>query len=99
MNSIDRPDRGGYDASTNTYHNHHNWAGSDPLCLTIIDTISEVPGREPREMNPLYSVIDPGALERLLAGASGDGAEISFSFEGCDVTVTTSGAVAVTPKE
>lgn len=94
-NRLDDLDSVGYDPTTDTYHNQHNWEGSDSLCLTIVETVSAVTGQEPTAMEPLYSVIDPEALESLLSTARGNNVHLSFAFEGCTVSVTGSGEVVV----
>lgn len=96
---LDELDRVGYDPTTGTYHNECNWEGSDSLCLTIVETVSAVTGQEPTEMETLYSVIDPDALESLLSTARGSNVQLSFAFAGCTVNVAGSGEVVVEPEE
>lgn len=92
-------DRVGYDPTTDTYHNKCDWEDSNSLCLTIVETVSAVTGREPTDMAPLYSVIDPEALESLLSTARDSDIQLSFAFEGCTVSVSSSGEVIVEPEE
>ena len=94
---LDELDRVGYDPTTDTYHNQYNWEDSDSLCLTIVETVSAVYGLDSTAMEPLYSVLDPEALESILSSARGSNAQFSFRFQGCTVSITSSGEVVVTP--
>lgn len=98
-NRLDDVDNVGYDPTTDTYHNQHNWEDGDSLNLAIVETISAVTGQEPTAMEPMYSVIDPEALESFLSTARGNEVHLSFAYEGCTVSVTSSGEVVVEPGE
>lgn len=55
----------------------------------VVRTVAALTNRSPIELDPLYDVIDPDHLD----GALGDTdatvrAELSFTFESCQVTVT-----------
>lgn len=98
-NRLDERDRVGYDPTTDTYHSECNWEDSSSLCLTIVETVSAATGKELTAMDPLYSVVDPDALESLLSTARGGNVQISFAFEGCTVSATDGGKVVVEPGE
>ena len=87
-----------FDPTTETYHRRHDWESSEPLCLTIVKTLAAATGQDQTTMDPLYSVVDPDALEMLLSTASDSTAEASFPVDGCVVTVAASGAVVVDPE-
>jgi hypothetical protein len=60
----------------------------------VIDAVAETTGKDPTEMQRLYDIIDPDALDRLYRT---DGPHQSrevhttFQFEGCTVTVDADG--------
>lgn len=94
---FDSHDRVGYDPTTDTYHNQIAWDDSDSLCITIITTVSAATGQETSALEPLYSVLDPDALEALMSHERDDSVRISFSYEGCAVTIAGSGEIIVQP--
>ncbi|SFR38383.1 hypothetical protein SAMN04487947_0717 [Halogeometricum rufum] len=91
----DGSDRVGFDPATETHHNQHDWNDSSHLSLTVVRTVSAVAGRRPLDMDPLYGAIDPDALDSLLSEAPPGCAEISFTYEGHTVAVTSGGEVVV----
>jgi hypothetical protein len=88
-----------YDPATDAYHVQYDWEDSASLCSTVVRTVSAATGQAPTAMAPLYSVFDPDALESLLAPTRDRDVELSFTFEGCRVTVAGSGDVVVGPEE
>ena len=74
-----------------------DWTEIDPSVATVL-TVAETLEREPERLSPLGEVIDPDALDAVVAGESsldGGGVSASFRYQGVDVTVTGSGAVSV----
>lgn len=71
---------------------------TDHLSQTIVRAVAEAESTDPTELTPLYTAIDPDALEALfrspLPGPGGrvDG-EIRFSYHGYEVRVTAGGEV------
>lgn len=90
-------DRVAYDPATETYRGEYDWEGSERVCLTVVEIVSAVVGRDHDEMEPLYSVLDPDALERLLSTTRTD-LRLSFSYEGCTVTLDSGGEITVEPE-
>jgi len=70
---------------------------SESLSLVVVRAVSAVIGREPTAMEPLYSTVDPEAIERLVRSAGDGPLRISFSYEGTLVSVEGSGDVVITP--
>ncbi|QLH80228.1 HalOD1 output domain-containing protein [Halosimplex pelagicum] len=72
----------------------------DMLSTKVSTEIAAREGVDPLQLDePLYDVIDVGALERLVetAGRRGDGEfEVEFTYYGYDVVVDGSGEVTVT---
>jgi len=70
----------------------------DRVAETIVVTLAETMGKDPLTMEPLYDVVDPNALDRLVESASGQ-LKIEFSMADCTVTVHGDGKIVVTPLE
>ncbi|WP_276280466.1 HalOD1 output domain-containing protein [Halorussus caseinilyticus] len=70
---------------------------STPPSIAVVEALSTVTGEGPTEVGPLYSAIDPDALDALFRGAGetpGDG-RVTFVLDGHAVTVRRSGVVEV----
>ena len=99
--SVDRHnelDRIGYDPATGTYRTQYDWEDPSSPYLTIVETVSAVNGQEPTSIEPLYSVLDPEALESLLYTGRDSNVQITFTFEECTVSVTGHGEVVIKPE-
>lgn len=63
-----------------------------PASYAVINALAEIKETELADLKPLYSVIDPDALDRLFQHTNKDDShlytEVSFSYEGHDVTIT-----------
>lgn len=95
---IDHRDRVGYDPTTETYYSHHEIEDADRICLAVVETVSAATGREATDMEPLYSVLDPDALEAILTTPDDGVVRVFFEFEGCAVTTSSTGQVIVGSK-
>ena len=78
-------------------HAVYHPGGDGSLTATVVEAVAAVTGEEPTAMEPLGSVVDPEALEGLVASLrrSSEGGRVAFTFAGCRVTVTADGAVRV----
>ena len=94
-NRLDEHDADCYDPAKRTHHHRHDWQDSDSVCLAVVETVSTVTGTDPNSMEPLYSVLDADALEAFLSSARSGTVHVSFTFEGCSVTVASDGTVDV----
>ena len=55
----------------------------------VVRAVAELTDRSPIELDPLYDVIDPDHLDGVLADTDDNvSAELSFTFDSCEVTVT-----------
>lgn len=90
-------DSSGYDPITETFHSRFD-DGSDTI-VAIVETVASATDRELTAMSPLYDTIDPEALTDLVTSARDRTIDVSFSYEGCLVTVSSDGRVAVEPSE
>lgn len=71
----------------------------DSIATAIVETVATEEGVDPVDLDvPLYSAIDPDALDRLFrsapAGTDIDG-RVTFTYAGYGVTVHATGAVHV----
>lgn len=96
-NCLGELDRVGYDPTTDTYHSELRWEDANSLSLLIVEAVSAITGQEPTAIEPLYSVIDPEALESLLSSAQNSNMKVSFAFAGCTVGFT-GGELVVEPQ-
>lgn len=72
------------------------------ISQTVIRSVAEAKGVDPLDLEPLYSVIDPDALNKLFRpslGAPNPSLTLQFSMAGCDVEIRGDGEVIVTPPE
>jgi hypothetical protein len=66
----------------------------------IVTAVAEATGLDPLEMDPLFSVMDPDALNKLFSPSGTSpppGTRLEFTMEGCEVVVHGDGEVAVAP--
>ena len=69
-----------------------------PPSMAVIGTLADVMGVDPVELDPLYSTIDPDALDKLVHvhnRTSGD-THVTFTHEDHSITVHSYGLVTIT---
>ncbi|MFC7138513.1 HalOD1 output domain-containing protein [Halosimplex aquaticum] len=89
-----------YDDETNTFQ-----AGFDsaelPPSHAVVKVVSEVCDTQPTDFEPLYSAIDPQALDRICTRHPLDSQEgdcvVEFTYLDCQITVKSYGYIAVQP--
>jgi hypothetical protein len=64
--------------------------------LAIVSRVAEANGCRPTELEPLSTVTDPEAIERLLRAENAE-FELRFDYEGGRVSVTSDGDVEFEP--
>ncbi|MFU8868236.1 HalOD1 output domain-containing protein [Natronococcus sp.] len=84
----------GYDPATDASYARF---GTDytTAVMAIVETVATVTNRNTEELSPLYATVDPEALVDLVASNRETPVEVTFSYEGCQVTVSSCGTVAV----
>lgn len=91
-----------YSADTDTYRASFD-SDTESVCRVVISTVAVVSETEPTELPPLYSVVNPDALEKLVDSTDGESSSsdfrVSFGFDGHTVTVHSHGVVAVQPPQ
>lgn len=68
--------------------------------MAVVVAVAEAKGVDPLELEPLGTVIDPEALDRIFTRPEGcrPTGRLTFRMDGCEVTITSSGELSVTPK-
>jgi len=69
----------------------------EPIWRIIVDSVAAATDQEATELQPLYEVIDPEALETLVESVSTPSASVTFSYHGFKVTVAADRTVTLTP--
>lgn len=78
-------------------------ADESAVSQRVISAVADAREKSPLELPPLYSVIDPDALDTLfdsggVGGQSGPG-RVVFMFGGCEVVVRSDSGVTVTASD
>ena len=77
-----------------------NVCRSGELSETVISAVAEAKGVDPLDLDPIYTVVDPDALNgmfRPTVGSPPTSMELRFSMAGCRVVIHGDGEVVVTP--
>lgn len=71
--------------------------GRDSVCLSVVSAVARAVDTDPSRLEPLATVVDPDALERLVAdGGDGSGERaVTFTMAGCRVAVDADGDITV----
>lgn len=74
-------------------------SATDDLVVTVVEAVATVTNQEALEMEPLFDTIDGTALNELVQSARdrGQPVEVSFRYQECRVTASSSGSVRVEP--
>lgn len=97
------PTKAGFDIDAETHHQHsgtHRFEydlDDTPPCMAVVSALSSVLDVCPTEMKPIGESIDTDALNGLLGSV--DGAEVSWTQAGHEVTVSSDGSVDVSPAD
>jgi hypothetical protein len=78
-----------------------DWTETQPS-LAVIEAITVAANRQPLEGPPLYDAIDSEALDTLFDGSEERPPaqlEVTFTYDGFDVTVSGAGQVTVRPAD
>lgn len=96
--SLHKQDAVEYDPDSEIYRTSFDSA-SQSVGEAITSTVAVVSETPPLELPPLYSVIDPEAVERLVgrpeSESSSSDTHVSFAFNGYDVTVHSYGIITL----
>ena len=67
----------------------------DSPTLRVVDAIAETTDTDPLELEPLYNVVDPEALDRLFKTNADVCASVRFEYDGHTVEVRSDDTVVV----
>lgn len=90
----------GYDPLTGAYHTRHEEGSIEPLTFTITRTISALSGVGPDTGPPLSESVDTDALNSLFEFDRFEDhtvEHLTFTHQGCTVTIYRNGHVVVYP--
>lgn len=79
----------------------YGW-GDSSVTTAIVEAVATESECDPEELEPLYEVVDPDALEAFFdAGSRGSGSprRVAFTYEGYEVTVSGADRIEVTRTE
>lgn len=86
------------DDGTGTYETSFD-RDSETASMALVSAVATVAGVQPTELPPLYSAVDPGALESLATPGESRQANrtvvVSFRFDDYPVAVNSDGAITV----
>lgn len=93
-----------YDESTRTYRLSCDGGRDHSISTEIVLAVSEITNTPPIEIEPMFEVIDPDALDDLYAPVDNaplqrGGCSTFFRLHGCGVTVYPTGEVEIRPPD
>lgn len=73
--------------------------GDTPVSQRVVERVADATDTHPLDVEPLFEIVDPDAIDRLFANGSGSTTRgqgrICFPMSGCEVTVWADGDVEV----
>lgn len=91
-----------YDPATGRYHLYHDWESDEPLSYTVMQATLAVTGDGPCTGQPLMESVNLDALDELFVYTEKPGGSLdrlTFSHQGCLVTVQRNGRVSAYPSD
>lgn len=70
----------------------------EPVCLAVVDAVSDVTSTDPLALDPLGDIVDTDVLDTLFGSADptdGCDVDLRFRYAGCDVRIEADGVVSV----
>lgn len=65
---------------------------AEPVSTTVVDAVAAAAGREPHELEPLYHVLDPDALDHIFEDSGTQNTHrvgrVEFTYCGFEVVVS-----------
>ncbi|WP_226039745.1 HalOD1 output domain-containing protein [Natrinema sp. DC36] len=68
---------------------------SDSISLRVVEALATATGTAAHELEPLYNVVDPEALDQLFERDTNDGIRVTFEYGDSLVEVRSNGTVSV----
>lgn len=83
--------------------NRYDWTRSETVSSAILGAVAEFKGVDPLQLDVLYDVVDPDALDALFSGprrpSTQSAEKVTFRFSGTEVTVRDTGSLVVRPAD
>lgn len=67
----------------------------DAVTTAVVEAVAQAKGVSPTDLEPLYTAVDPDALDGLLASQTATPLTVEFSYAGRRVRVANDGTVTV----
>lgn len=100
MDEQQRPSREGDGHEETTVRRSFDWAETKPSAA-VVEVVSSALGAVATDVEPLYSAVDPDALDKLVSDPGGrrdcTAVVVSFTFADRRVTVEGTGTVVAEP--
>ena len=84
-----------YDPNTDTYVGTFN---VESASIAVTEALSTIRHCSPTGLEPLYSSVDPDALDRLVASGT-DQLRVTMQLDGFEIILTGDGRLEITPPE
>ena len=68
---------------------------SDSISLRVVEALADATDTAAHELEPLYNVVDPEALDRLFQSDSSVGIHVEFEYDGFLVQIRSDGTVTI----
>jgi hypothetical protein len=75
----------------------YHFTYDDSPSEATIYAVAWLTGHDPSDLKPLFTAIDPDALDELVESADGSNLSVEFDYEGCMVTIVGSGDLYIRP--
>lgn len=77
----------------------HSLTQGESLSITVVRMVADAEGVEPTELRPLYSAVDPDALDSLFEQSAGGSpafqGQIQFQYHGYEVCIDDDGRITL----
>ncbi|WP_226041435.1 HalOD1 output domain-containing protein [Natrinema sp. DC36] len=85
-----------YDADEGVYRAIYRFNDASPS-IAVVNAVAAVSNMDPLNMEPLYSTVDPDALDSVTTPSetTGDDFRVVFEFHDCEVAVSSTGSLKV----
>jgi|AntRauTorcE11898_2_1112593.scaffolds.fasta_scaffold19778_1 hypothetical protein len=67
--------------------------------MAAVGAVADTLDTDPLELDPLYETVDSDALDGLLRRPGSKTVEISFTYAGCDITMSDDGRIRLSVNE
>ncbi|ELY78529.1 HalOD1 output domain-containing protein [Natrinema pallidum] len=68
---------------------------SDSISLRVVEALADATNTDAHELEPLYNVVDPEALDQLFQSGSTADVSVEFEYHGVLVAVRSDGTVTI----